>query len=129
MTEQTPDHVEEELADLIDNVVPTRGYELTPLVGLGGSAGSIQALQTFFSTVPPKSGIAFVVVLHLAAERESILSEILQRATSMPVLQVHETSKVEANHVYVIPPGKAIKSANGFLRLAELESMPGRRMA
>ncbi|MBT2322333.1 PAS domain S-box protein [Variovorax paradoxus] len=129
MTENNPDHLEEDLAELIDNVVPTRGYELTPLVGLGGSAGAIPALQAFFSTVSPASGIAFVVVLHLAAERESILAEILQRATSMRVLQVQETSKVVANTVYVIPPGKAIRSANGYLRLTELEAVAGRRMA
>jgi two-component system CheB/CheR fusion protein len=129
MSEQTPDHLEEELADVLDDAVPTRGYQMTPLVGLGGSAGAIQALQAFLSTVPPECGIAFVVVLHLAAERESILAEILQRSTPMRVVQVMKTSKVVPNTVYVIPPGKAIKSANGYLRLTELESKPGRRLA
>jgi two-component system CheB/CheR fusion protein len=129
MNDLTPDHIEEEHPELIDNVVPTRGYELTPLVGLGGSAGAIQALQTFLQSVPPESGLAFVVVLHLAAERESILAEILQRFTPMRVMQVQKTSKVAPNTVYVIPPGKAIRSANGYLRLAELETQPGRRMA
>ncbi|VTU41229.1 Autoinducer 2 sensor kinase/phosphatase LuxQ [Variovorax sp. PBS-H4] len=129
MNDLTPDHFEEEHSELIDNAVPTRGYALTPLVGLGGSAGAIQALQAFLETVPPESGLAFVVVLHLAAERESILAEILQRATPMQVVQVQKTSKVVPNTVYVIPPGKAIRSANGYLRLAELESQAGRRMA
>ncbi|KWT96982.1 MULTISPECIES: CheR family methyltransferase [unclassified Variovorax] len=129
MNDLHPDHIEEEHPELIDNVVPTRGYGLTPLVGLGGSAGAIPALQVFLQSVPPESGLAFVVVLHLAAERESILAEILQRATPMRVMQVQTTSKVLPNTVYVIPPGKAIKSANGYLRLTDLQTQPGRRMA
>ncbi|VTU39432.1 Autoinducer 2 sensor kinase/phosphatase LuxQ [Variovorax sp. PBL-H6] len=129
MNDIHPDHFEEAHSELIDNVVPTRGYGLTPLVGLGGSAGAIQALQVFLQSVPPESGLAFVVILHLAAERESILADILQRATPMRVVQVQQTSKVVPNTVYVIPPGKAIKSANGYLRLTDLESKPGRRMA
>jgi two-component system CheB/CheR fusion protein len=129
MNDLTPDHFEEEHPELIDNVVPSRGYELTPLVGLGGSAGAIPALQTFLQSVPPQSGMAFVVILHLAAGRESILADILQRATPMRVMQVQKTSKVVPNTVYVIPPGKAMKSANGYLRLTDLETQPGRRMA
>ena len=59
---------------LIDNVVPTRGYEMLPMVGLGGSAGSIQALQTFFRAMPVDSGLAYVVILHLSSEHESSLA-------------------------------------------------------
>ncbi|MDN8616060.1 PAS domain S-box protein [Variovorax ginsengisoli] len=129
MKNLTPDHLEEELGTLIDNVVPTRGYAMTPLVGIGGSAGAIPALQAFLSSLPPRSGIAYAVVLHLAAERESMLAEILQRSTSMRVLQVNEALKVQPDTVYVIPPGKALQSADGYLQLADLDRVPGKRMA
>ncbi|MBA4110584.1 MAG: hypothetical protein C0487_13435 [Leptothrix sp. (in: Bacteria)] len=98
------DHAEEAFADALDNVIPTRGYKLQPIVGLGGSAGSITALQSFFQAMPPDSGMVFVVILHLSPDHESRLAELLQRATSMPVIQVSGTQKVEPNCVYVIPP-------------------------
>jgi two-component system, chemotaxis family, CheB/CheR fusion protein len=72
------------------------------VVGLGGSAGSIEALETFFSCMPEDSGLAFVVVLHLSPEYESGLAGVLQKWTVMPVIQVSEAIKVEANCVYVI---------------------------
>src|SRR4051812_32620759 len=61
-----PDFVEVQWQDEIDNIVPSRGYQMTPMVGLGGSAGSIQALNKFFKAMPSDSGMVFVVVLHLA---------------------------------------------------------------
>jgi two-component system, chemotaxis family, CheB/CheR fusion protein len=73
------------------------------VVGLGGSAGSIEALETFFSNMPEDSGLAFVVVLHLSPEYESGLAGVLQKWTVMPIIQVSEPIKVEANCVYVIP--------------------------
>ncbi len=117
MNELTPDHAEEEALDLIDNAVPTRGYELTPLVGLGGSAGAIGALQAFFRAMPADSGQAFVVVMHLSPEHESTLPEILQRCTTMPVVQANESVSVEPDHVYVIAPGKRIRTVDGNLAL------------
>src|SRR5882724_10297219 len=114
-----PDHAEEALADFIDNVVPTRGYQMTPLVGLGGSAGAIPALQAFFKAVPTDSGVAYVVILHLASEHESTLAQVLQHCTSMPVVQVKDSRQVEANTVYVIAPGKAIKTVNGRISLTD----------
>ncbi|HEY2189200.1 MAG TPA: chemotaxis protein CheB, partial [Caldimonas sp.] len=105
-----PDHAEEGLASATDDAIPTRSYAMLPMVGLGGSAGSLAALQGFFSAAPSDSGMAFVVVMHLSAEHESALAEIIQRTTAMPVLQVHDQAKVEANHVYVIAPGKTLTS-------------------
>ncbi|MBS1133322.1 MAG: putative histidine kinase, hybrid [Burkholderiaceae bacterium] len=125
----TPNHAEQALAEQFDDAVPTVGYETLPMVGLGGSAGSIPALQTFFRAMPPDSGMAFVVILNLSPEHESTLAEILQHATTMPVIQVHDTEKVEANRVYVIPPGKALASMDGTLRLADLAPERGRRVA
>jgi two-component system, chemotaxis family, CheB/CheR fusion protein len=130
MSELTPDHTEEALADVIDNVVPTHGYQKTPLVGLGGSAGAIPALQAFFNAVPADSGQAFVVVMHLSPEHESTLRDILQRSTTMPVSQVTGEVKVEANTVYVIPPGKLIKTLDASLTLVDESPTPrGRHVA
>jgi two-component system CheB/CheR fusion protein len=130
MTELTPGHTEQAPADIIDNVVPTHGYQMAPLVGLGGSAGSIAALQAFFRAMPPDSGQAFVVILHLSPEHESTLPEILQRCTAMPVNQVNGQVRVAPNTVYVIPPGKLIKTLNGSLTLVDEPATPtGRHVA
>ena len=77
-----PDAAEEELALEIDDIVPSHGYRQTRVVGLGGSAGCIPALQRFFGAMPAESGMAFVVIVHLSAEHDSARSEILQKATA-----------------------------------------------
>jgi two-component system, chemotaxis family, CheB/CheR fusion protein len=99
------------------------------IVGLGGSAGSIGALKTFFSHMPGDSGLAFVVVLHLSPAYESHLAGVLQKYTPMPVIQVSGPIKVEANCVYVIPPGKHLLTAKGQLVLNELPHEYGKRTA
>src|SRR5207237_716069 len=108
-----PDFIEQDWPDELDNIVPTRGYQMMPMVGLGGSAGSIQPLIEFFKAMPVDSGIAFVVILHLSPTHESTLDELLARSTSMPVKQASNGEKVLANHVYVIPPGKYLAAVNG----------------
>lgn len=102
---------------------------MLPMVGVGGSAGSIPALQNFFSRMPADSGLAFVVIIHLATEHESILHEILQRFTSMPVTQATDGDTVKANHVYVIPPGKHLIACDGRLKLTAIQPERGKRMA
>jgi Chemotaxis response regulator containing a CheY-like receiver domain and a methylesterase domain len=124
-----PDHAEEDLADVSDDAIPTRSFAMLPMVGLGGSAGSIAALQGFFAATPSDSGMAFVVVMHLSAEHESALAQILQRSTTMPVQQVQGQARVEANHVYVIPPGKTLSTIDGHLVCADLTPYQGRRVA
>jgi two-component system CheB/CheR fusion protein len=99
------------------------------VVGLGGSAGSIEALKTFFSYMPEESGLAFVVVLHLSPKYESSLEVVLQKWTSMPVIRVSEPIKVEANCVYVIPPRKHLLMADGHLILTDLPHEYGKRSA
>jgi two-component system CheB/CheR fusion protein len=123
-----PDASEEELGGELDPARATPGLQQTRVVGLGGSAGSIQALQRFFRTMPEASGMAFVVVLHLSPEHQSLLTEILQRSTAMPVRQANDGDPVQANCVYVIPPGKHLTLTNSHLRLTELPREPGRRM-
>ena len=86
------------------------------VVGLGASAGGIQALQEFFAAMPPDSGMAFVVILHLSPHHESNLAEILQMQTAMPVVQATQTHTVEPNCVYVIPPNGQLEMSDGVIR-------------
>lgn len=74
------------------------------VVGIGASAGGLEAFERFFVNLPADTGLTFIVVQHLSPDNESILSQILQRYTHMPVIQVTETTPLEQNHVYVIPP-------------------------
>jgi two-component system CheB/CheR fusion protein len=125
----SPDVVEQEQGDEFDDIVPSKAYDMLPVVGLGGSAGSIQALRQFFEVMPEESGMAFVVVLHLAPENASIMDDILGRTTQMPVVQAVDGQKLEANHVYVIPPGKLLSAQNGSLCLTPIEAERGKRTA
>jgi two-component system, chemotaxis family, CheB/CheR fusion protein len=99
------------------------------VVGLGASAGGIKALQDFFATMPPNSGMAFVVILHLSPEHESNLPEIIQSRTAMPVTLVSETHEVEPNRVYVIPPNKQLEMVDGVVRCKQLTGERGTRVA
>ena len=99
------------------------------LVGLGASAGGIQALQTFFEQMPPDTGMAFVVIIHLSPDHESNLAQILQHRTSMPVVQVSETVEVAPNQVYVIPPGKHLRLEDGHIHLVDPQQTTGKRLA
>ncbi len=103
--------------------------ETLSVVGLGGSAGSIREFQMFFSKMPENSGLAFVVVLHLSPDYESNLAELLQKWTSMPVVQVSEPLKVEGNRVYVIAPGKHLLMSDGQLIPGDMPREYGRRAA
>jgi two-component system CheB/CheR fusion protein len=115
--------------DEIDYVIPSHGHDTLRLVGLGGSAGSLRALQEFFSGMPDEPGMAFVVIVHLSPDHESTMSDLLQRWTAMPVHQVNETVMVELNHVYIIPPGKNLTVTNGHLRLSEPPPRRGRHVS
>ena len=75
-----------------------------PIVGIGASAGGVEALESFFRAVPAENGMAFVVATHLPPYRDSLLAEILGRATQMPVVSARDGQLVEAQHVYVLPP-------------------------
>jgi two-component system CheB/CheR fusion protein len=87
------------------------------IVGIGASAGGVEALEQFFKSVPADNGLAFVVVTHLSPERESMLAEILGRATGMPVVDAKDGERVEAEHVYVLPPSAILTIDDGRLRL------------
>jgi two-component system, chemotaxis family, CheB/CheR fusion protein len=112
-----------------DDPTPGGGDHLLPLVGLGGSAGSITVLKTFFERMPADSGLAFVVVLHLSPEHESALPELLQRSTQMRVVQVTGPVTVEPNTVYVIPPRHGLRAVDGRLELDATTYQRGKHVA
>ncbi|HEX6974525.1 MAG TPA: chemotaxis protein CheB, partial [Vicinamibacterales bacterium] len=99
----------------------------TLVVALGASAGGITALQQFFGEMPPTSGMAFVVVLHLSPEHESRLSELLQRATTMPVMRVTAATEVRRDHVYVISPNTSLRMVDGVLAVSDVLRLVERR--
>ena len=99
------------------------------MVALGGSAGSIVGLQEFFKAMPADSGMVFVVILHLSPDYDSIMADLLGRSTSMKVVQATHGQKVEANHIYVIPPGKYLATVGDRLVLTDFEAARGKRVA
>src|SRR5262249_3369589 len=84
-----------------------------PIVGVGASAGGVEALEYLFKAMPPEPGMAFVIITHLAPGRESMLPEILARDTRMPVLIAEHEQAVRPNHVYVAPADAASASRRG----------------
>ena len=88
-----------------------------PIVGIGASAGGLEALEHFLRHVPAASGMAFVIVQHLDPTRKGIMPELLQHATSMKVMQVKDRTKVRPDCVYVIPPNKDMSILRGVLHL------------
>ena len=91
--------------------------EVFPVVGIGASAGGIEALQQVFESLSPELETAFVLVQHLQPDRPSMLVEILSRATAMPVVQAEEGMKIEGGRVYAIPPDRFLSLKEGHLRL------------
>ena len=86
------------------------GRSLAPIVvGIGASAGGVQALQTLFEAVPDHTGASFVVILHLDPQSRSDLAPILGAHTQMPVVQVQTRQKLRPDHVYVIPPDRRLQ--------------------
>lgn len=102
--------------------------ERFPVVGLGASAGGLEAYEQFFSQMPPHSGMAFVLVSHLDPGHVSILTEILQRSTAMPVLEAQDQMVVAPDTVYVIPPNRDMAIFRGALQLSVPEIPRGQRM-
>ncbi len=88
-----------------------------PIVGLGASAGGLEALEQFLEHVPKQSGMAFVIVQHLDPTHKGIMSQLLQRGTTMRVIQVKDRTTVQPNCVYVIPPNKDMSILHGVLHL------------
>ncbi len=100
-----------------------------PVVGIGASAGGLQALASLFGAMPSGTGLAFVVVVHLDPTHESLLPELLGRRTTLAVEPVRDLQRVEADHVYVIPPNRYLTIESGRLHLMEPSEGRGPRAA
>jgi two-component system CheB/CheR fusion protein len=96
-----------------------------PVVGIGASAGGLEALQLFLRNVPPRSGVAYVVVQHLDPQDKGAIVALLQRSSDMPVEQVHDGQRLEPDHVYVIPPARDLSLLHGVLHLLPQRSPRG----
>jgi chemotaxis response regulator CheB len=99
-----------------------------PIVGIGASAGGLEALELFLQRVPAGSGMGFVIVQHLDPTRKGLMVELLQRCTPMKVSQVKDRTRVKPDCVYVIPPNKEMSILHGVLHLFETASGHGLRL-
>jgi two-component system, chemotaxis family, CheB/CheR fusion protein len=93
------------------------GVGLFPIVGIGASAGGLEALEQFLGHVPEESGMAYVVIQHLDPTQKGMLPELLQRVTGMRVFQVEDSMSVKPDCVYVIPPNTSMSILKGVLHL------------
>ena len=102
--------------------------DLFPIVGIGASAGGLEAIEQFLEYVPENSGMAYIVVQHLDPTHKGMLRELLQRDSKMKVFQVKDRMKVRPNCVYVIPPNKTLSIRKGILHLFQPIQARGQRL-
>ena len=91
---------------------------LFPVVGIGASAGGLDAFKKLLKAIPEDSGMAYVLVQHLDPKHDSLLPELLQKVTNIPVLEITDDIKVQPDHIYVIPSNKMMVATDGVLLLA-----------
>ncbi|MDB5135259.1 MAG: hypothetical protein JWP37_1862, partial [Mucilaginibacter sp.] len=92
-----------------------------PVVGIGASAGGLEAVKSFLKALPAKSGMAFVFVQHLSPEHESFLPELLQKVAPFPVQQITDNVHLEQDNLYIIPKNKVVTAVDGALKLAAID--------
>lgn len=97
-----------------------------PVVGIGASAGGLQAIKRFFENMPQDNGMAFVIILHLSPDHQSFADKIIQESTRMTVLQVGSTVPIEKNRVYVISPAQQLNMNDGLLEVSPVDPRLGR---
>lgn len=107
------------------NASNSNATEDIPVVGIGASAGGLEAFDRFFTAMPVDSGCAFVLVQHLDPTHKSLLTELVQRYTTMKVVEIHDGMNVKPNTVFVIPPNKYTAILHGKLHLIETPAPPG----
>ncbi len=93
-----------------------------PVVGIGASAGGLDAVRSFLKALPAKSGMAFVFIQHLSPTHQSILPEILQKVAPFPVQQITDNIHLEPDNLYIIPQNKIVTATDGVLKLAPIDS-------
>ncbi|HWW86318.1 MAG TPA: chemotaxis protein CheB, partial [Vicinamibacterales bacterium] len=96
-----------------------------PIVGIGASAGGLDAFLRLLHHLPSGTGLAYVFVQHLDPTHESLLPELLGRASALPVVQAVDGVRIEADHAYVIPPNTTMTVTDGHLRLVARKKGPG----
>jgi two-component system, chemotaxis family, CheB/CheR fusion protein len=101
-----------------DNVVKERSSNLFPVVGVGASAGGLEAFKRLIKAIPENSGVAYILVQHLEPTHASILVDILQKITHIPVQEITNNVRVEPDHLYVIPSNKLLMANDGRLELS-----------
>ncbi len=89
-----------------------------PVVGIGASAGGLDAFKKLLKAIPEDSGMAYVLVQHLDPNHESLLVELLQKVTAIPVLEIADDIKVQPNHIYILPSNKMMIANDGVLELS-----------
>jgi two-component system CheB/CheR fusion protein len=99
-----------------------------PVVGVGASAGGLDAFKTLLAALPAETGMAFVLIQHLDPKHASFMADLLASRTRMPVSQAVDGVSIEPNHVYLIPPAVSLAVSNGKLLLAEPAERHGARM-
>src|SRR3982750_2836874 len=107
--------------DSLENERPTTGR----IVGIGASAGGLESLEQLFSSLPPDTGMAFVVVQHLSPDFRSLMDELIARHSDMPVQLATDGVTVEANRIYLMPPGKEMIIREGRLQLTDKDPAHG----
>ena len=101
-----------------ENKSLVQSANLFPVVGIGASAGGLDAFKKFLKAIPENSGMAYVLVQHLDPKHESLLPELLQKVTKIPVIEITDDIKVHPNYIYVIPSNKIMVATDGVLLLA-----------
>ena len=99
-----------------------------PIVGIGASAGGLEAFEQFFSHVPQNIGMAFILIPHLDPGHASMMTELLRRVTNLKVDEAQDGVKAQPDHVYVIPPNKEMSLYHGTINLETLKKAHGLRM-
>ena len=99
-----------------------------PVVGIGASAGGLEAVTALIKQLPLNTGMAFILVQHLAPSHESMLAELLARETALPVIEIKDGMQVEPNHFYVIPPNTNLGILHGVLNLMPREVELGQHL-
>ena len=100
-----------------------KSTNLFPVVGIGASAGGLDAFKKLLKAIPEDSGMAYVLVQHLDPHHESMLPELLQKVTKIPVLEISDEIEVVPDHIYVIPSNKIMIANDGVLQLTPRPSV------
>ncbi len=124
---ETEQEQESRNADERPRILRSQSALPTHIVGLGASAGGLESLERFFDAFPSDTGMALVVIQHLAPDHKSLMSELLSKHTQMPVRPATHGAHVEPNHVYLIPPGHNVEVRDCRLVLTQRMDHPHRR--